>query len=60
MTPEGQDLLLRGGDALGLDLTPHLPAFAELLRLLLEGTPAPISQPSRKNPTSSSNTLWIR
>jgi 16S rRNA (guanine527-N7)-methyltransferase len=38
MTPEGQDLLLRGGDALGLDLTPHLPAFAELLRLLLEGS----------------------
>ncbi|THF70744.1 16S rRNA (guanine(527)-N(7))-methyltransferase RsmG [Deinococcus sp. Arct2-2] len=38
MTPEGQDLLLRGGDALGLDLTPHLPAFTELLRLLLEGS----------------------
>jgi 16S rRNA (guanine527-N7)-methyltransferase len=38
MTPEGQDLLLRGGDVLGLDLTPHLPAFTELLRLLLEGS----------------------
>jgi 16S rRNA (guanine527-N7)-methyltransferase len=50
MTPEGQDLLLRGGDALGLDLTPHLPAFAELLRLLLEGSTR----------TSSSNTSWIR
>ncbi|WP_288405349.1 16S rRNA (guanine(527)-N(7))-methyltransferase RsmG [uncultured Deinococcus sp.] len=37
MTPEGETLLLDGGRALGLDLAPHLPAFAELLRLLQEG-----------------------
>ena len=37
MTPEGEALLLKGGIELGLDLTPHLPAFAELQAALLEG-----------------------
>ncbi|WP_161882272.1 16S rRNA (guanine(527)-N(7))-methyltransferase RsmG [Deinococcus alpinitundrae] len=37
MTPEGAALLLQGGLELGLDLRPHLPAFAELQVALLEG-----------------------
>ncbi|GAA4006288.1 16S rRNA (guanine(527)-N(7))-methyltransferase RsmG [Deinococcus rubellus] len=37
MTPEGEALLLQGGLELGLDLRPHLPAFAELQAALLEG-----------------------
>lgn len=37
MTPEGEALLLQGGTQLGLDLTPHLPAFAQLQAALLEG-----------------------
>ena len=38
MTPEGEALLLQGGFELGLDLTPHLAAFAELQAALLEGS----------------------
>ena len=37
MTPEGQELLRRGGQALGLDLTPHEEQFAQLLELLRAG-----------------------
>ena len=37
MTPEGEALLLQGGFELGLNLTPHLPAFGELQAALLEG-----------------------
>ena len=37
MTPEGELLLLQGGRELGLDLTSHLPAFAELQAALVEG-----------------------
>lgn len=33
---EGSRLLLEGGAALGLDLEPHLPAFARLYELLME------------------------
>lgn len=38
MTPEGRALLLEGGAALELDLTPHLGAFAALLALLTEAS----------------------
>lgn len=37
MTPEGADLLLQGGEVLGLSLAPQVPAFARLLTLLQEG-----------------------
>ncbi|WP_027460133.1 16S rRNA (guanine(527)-N(7))-methyltransferase RsmG [Deinococcus murrayi] len=37
MTPEGQALLLQGGEALGLDLRERAEAFAQLLALLQEG-----------------------
>ncbi|MEJ5336037.1 MAG: 16S rRNA (guanine(527)-N(7))-methyltransferase RsmG [Thermus sp.] len=37
LSPQGQALLLRGGEALGLDLAPHLEAFSRLYDLLLEG-----------------------
>jgi len=37
LSPEGVRLLLEGGEALGLDLSPHVPAFSRLYDLLLEG-----------------------
>lgn len=37
MTPEGEALLLAGGRALQLDLTPHLRTFAQLQAALLAG-----------------------
>ncbi|MDL2343262.1 16S rRNA (guanine(527)-N(7))-methyltransferase RsmG [Deinococcus sp. MIMF12] len=37
MTPEATELLLRGAEELGTDLSPHVEAFARLLLLLQEG-----------------------
>lgn len=37
MTPESIRLLLRGGEELALDLSPHVEAFTRLLALLQEG-----------------------
>ncbi|WP_243093951.1 16S rRNA (guanine(527)-N(7))-methyltransferase RsmG [Thermus thalpophilus] len=36
LSPEGVRLLLEGGNALGLDLSPHVPAFSRLYDLLME------------------------
>lgn len=36
LSPQGEELLLRGGAALGLDLEAHLPAFSRLYDLLME------------------------
>ncbi len=37
MTPEGEALLRQGAEVLGLEIGPHLPAFARLLELLQAG-----------------------
>ncbi|TBH21249.1 16S rRNA (guanine(527)-N(7))-methyltransferase RsmG [Thermus thermamylovorans] len=38
LSPKGEELLLEGGKALGLDLEAHLPAFSRLYGLLLEAS----------------------
>ncbi|MDM7323446.1 MAG: 16S rRNA (guanine(527)-N(7))-methyltransferase RsmG [Thermus sp.] len=36
LSPRGVELLLRGGEGLGLDLKAHIPAFSRLYNLLVE------------------------